>query len=403
MGKAAAYIGNFKVGICDAQSQLVIGNSKLLRALGYTVTLIGNDNTLAARQDIRNSRKTIEGFDVYNLSFSKSAKDFLKSRSIHHQIIRILQGLSDLKMVICYGTPSFAPELSFLHSWCRQHNIAFIANCVDIPNQSHGSGMEKCIKKLDRRWREHIYNYKTDGIIAVSSYIARQYVQRKKKPVVILPPLKDSDTLPIIPSTKHPSIEIVYVGVPFPTDGRKVDEEAYKDRIDLFIDLLTSVPDVGKPVHLNLYGLSKEQYLHVVTRHTQLIKDNEDKILFHGRVEHKKAMEAVGQADFSVVYRLPNQMTMAGFSSKLVESISCGTPVLYSDTSDYVNYLQDGKHGFLLNIEDPEKAQKKLAEILRTPFEEIAAMKECCRQSKIFDYRNYMDSLKAFLNQVNGK
>ena len=77
--KVIYYIGDFKAGLMDAQCQLVLGNSKILRELGYQVVLIGNDPSLAHELDAVKSLRKIDGFDCYNIRFSKSLRGFLKS------------------------------------------------------------------------------------------------------------------------------------------------------------------------------------------------------------------------------------------------------------------------------------------------------------------------------------
>ena len=400
MGKTALYIGDFKFGIMDAQSQLVLGNCEILRALGYRVVLIGNDNSLAHGRSLCDSKADMRGFDMYNVYFSKGIQDLFRVAAIHRQIISVAGRYQDLNLVICYGTSTFAVELSLLASWCRQRNVAFVANCVDLPCQAHGSTLERCIKTVDRKWREYVYKYKTDGIIAVSKYIADHYGKNSEKPIVVVPPLKD--TLDIHPpdAEEWKQINMVYIGVPFPIDGRKVSEKAYKDRIDRFIEMLCQIREHTNPFQFHVYGINKDQYLKVIKQHSSLLENNGDIIRFHGRIPHSMALEAVKGADYCVLYRCVNEMTMAGFSSKLVESISCGTPLILTDTSDYCLYLQNGVHCHLLDANDATTSKETLISILKMDRKAIAAMKTACYESRMFDYRNYTSEMGKFIETV---
>ena len=93
-------------------------------------------------------------------------------------------------------------------------------------------------------------------------------------------------------------------------------------------------------------------------------------------------------------------MTMAGFPTKFVESISCGTPVITNKTSDLDKYLVESKNGFWLTIDNDQKTLKELKGILKIPKEKIQEMKRECKKSKLFDYRIYKDVVKEFLNQI---
>ena len=399
--KTVIYIGNFKAGIMDAQTQLIIGNCRILEELGYQPVLIGNDPTLANPQDIFPSENQIQGYPCFNISFSKGVRDLVKARRIHSQIQRVLNRYADgLHAVICYGSPAFGIELYFLKNWCRRHGVRFLANVVDLSATNHGTPIQKFIKTLDRRIIEGTIIKNADGIIAVSEYIDRFYRKHTSVPTVILPPLKD--TREILPPNcpENDITRIVYIGVPFPLDGRKMEEDAYKDRIDLFIDLLCSIRDRVPPFRLDLYGLTREQYLNTVTRHTALLEAHGDILHFHGRISHEESLKCFAEADFSVLFRVKNRMTMAGFSSKLVESISCGTPVILTDTSDCLSYLRDGETCFLLDPEDPDASRERLTEVLNLPRQDIWQKKQQCYASRIFDYRNYIEKMDHFLRQL---
>ena len=398
--KVIYYIGDFKAGLMDAQCQLVLGNSKILRELGYQVVLIGNDPSLAHELDAVKSLRKIDGFDCYNIRFSKSLRGFLKSSFIHKQLLEIFNLYSKPEMIICYGSLAFAIENYKIGKWCKKNKVLIVSNCVDLSSHAHGTIIERIVKSLDSKLK-HRFNYKkTDGIIAVSEYIEAHFNRNKDKSTVIVPPLKDTSKFvePVINQENHKVL--VYIGVPFPVDGRSVDESAYKDRIDIFIDLLCKIRGQIPAFRFDIYGLTKEQYLHVVYRQAQLIEKNNDIIKFHGRIEHEHALEVVRQADFSVLYRTRNQMTMAGFSSKLVESISIGTPMILTDTSDYHRYLEDGETCFFLDDHLNETCIHSLVNALSISKEDIFKMKMNCYHSKIFDYHKYVDALDKFIKEL---
>lgn len=63
-----------------------------------------------------------------------------------------------------------------------------------------------------------------------------------------------------------------------------------------------------------------------------------------GRVSHQDVLDELRRTDFTILIRDPRQrVAQAGFPTKVVESLMCGTPVLCNDTSDIFRYLEDGR------------------------------------------------------------
>lgn len=401
MRDRAIYIGNFAPSRMDAQTQLIIGNCKILKELGFKVTLVCNDSDVVERgEDYHYS--ILDGFECYSLKFSKSIQGALASRDMFELVKSILEtvGSNSIAYVICYGSLGFAVQMHWLSRWCKKEKIKIIANCADLPDVKHGSGVERFVKRIDRDLRNYSIASQMDGLIAVSGYIKQFFSQRSNYPIAVIPPLKDTKELDEYVFPPREKIKkIAYVGVPFPIDGRKVDESAYKDRIDLFIDLLCSA--TCRDWRLDIYGMTREQYSCVVTRHVDLLKKYQNQIVFHGRVGHDEALRVVADADYSVVYRLKNRMTMAGFSTKFVESVSCGTPVLMTDTSEYIKYAEKGVPCVILDLESAEQRKRALEDALRQTPDEMIEMKERCRNSHAFDYRQYTQLMRDFLERVS--
>jgi glycosyltransferase involved in cell wall biosynthesis len=60
----------------------------------------------------------------------------------------------------------------------------------------------------------------------------------------------------------------------------------------------------------------------------------------------QKALNEINKAEYVVFIRDVNLTNVAGFPTKFVEAISCGTPVLSNSTSNIDEYLITGKTGF---------------------------------------------------------
>lgn len=392
------YIGDFMFPHGNAGAQLVFANGKIFKALGYNVIFIGNSKSLDINTNLIDTEKEIYGFKNYTVPFRKQISDIKNIKRINSQIIELFDSYKDdVEAVVCYGTPTLAITILSIRNWCKRNKVLFIGNIVDLSALSHGSIPNRILKWSDKTLLRTIFKYGSDGLIAVSSFI-KQYFEYGDKPIIVLPPLVDSERLPQCTSETNNRISIVYAGVPFPVDGRKVDESSYKDRLDITIDLLGEVYQSNKNFTFDIYGITKNEYLGVIRRHKQLLGDLSKTIFFHGNTENEEVLKVVANAGFTINLRDVNRMTTAGFSTKFVESISCGTPTITTNTSDLSMYLIEGKNGFFINIDDKEAAVNKLLDILRLKPDIIQEMKKNCYNSKLFDYREHVAEMKKFLD-----
>ncbi|MDU1032956.1 glycosyltransferase [Clostridium sp.] len=396
-----AYIGDFQCSTMSAEVQLVLGNAAIFKELGYKVVFIGNEFEDKEFNSIMDTHKTFLGYDLFNVPFYRGSKDIKKLNFIEKEIEFVLKKYN-CRFVICYGTPTFSGLLFMLKRWCRKSKIPFIINCVDLPNVSHGSFLQRKIKRVDRILRHWIYK-NSDGIIAVSSKIAEYLLDNKYKPSIIVPPVKNLEAYrkPILEERNF--IKLVYGGNPFPSDGRKVSVDGYKDRLDIAIYYVDKLVDLGYKIRFDIYGLTLEQYINVVPEQYALLQKNIEHIKFHGRVAKNICEQAFSDSDYMILLRKKNLMTDAGFPTKFVESISVGTPVLITDVGDIHCYLKENINGFFVDIEDEAKGIEQMSKAIELPLEKINIMKKQCYDSKLFDYKKYVLNMQKFLEEIYNK
>lgn len=400
--KIIIYVGNFLFPHGDAASNLVESNGRILNNLGYNVIFIGKDSTFDSNSSLMDTKQSYEFSEYLTIPFPKGLKGLVKSYKRYNDVIELFKSYKyDLEAVILYGSPATNSFLVYkIKKWCMQNGIPFIGNIADISALSHGTIIGRVLKWSNYLVLRSYLKYDTNGVIAVSEYI-KDYFSYKQKRMIIIPPLVNTEQFPKPYIEDSSKIILIYAGIPFPIDGRKVDVSSYKDRIDIVIELLNEVYKITQNFRLDIYGLTKEQYLSVVKKDKDLLDQMSQVIVFHGKTNHKQVLTAVSGADFTINLRDINRMTMAGFSTKFVESVSCGTPIITTNTSDLKNYLEEGKNGFFIDIKNKENAIKTLLTIFNCSKEEILTMKEYCYKSKIFDYRNYIDKMQDFLSTLS--
>lgn len=389
------YVGGFELPDKNAAAQRVIGNAKLFNALDYNVYFIGTDKSLDSKVNLIGTKSIFEGFVHYNIPYPTGLKEwyfYLCNISYKYLIKEI-----NPQLIIAYNYPAIA--LNKLRKYCGQNDIRLIADCTEWYLLS-GSIIFRIIKGFDTFYRMRIIHNKLDGVIAISNYLSNYYKNRGCKTVVIPPIVNIDDFKKLYNNNNHDDIiNLIYVGQPFPVDGRMIKESSYKDRLDKVIDVLYYLRDMQ--FIFNIYGLTKEQYLSVIPGQKDLLDVLGNKIKFYGYIENHEALKKIAESDFTVLFRDVNRMTTAGFPTKFVETISCGTPIITNRTSDLEQYLQDGKNGYFVEIEDKAKLLAKMKEILMLDRKSISLMKKNCQESELFSYHKFKNKMCQFLNSIN--
>ena len=108
----------------------------------------------------------------------------------------------------------------------------------------------------------------------------------------------------------------------------------------------------------------------------------------------------INLSDFTILLREKNRATMAGFPTKVVESISCGTPVITTKTSDLETYIHEGYNGFFVNIENNSQLVEELTNILSQSQDLKRSMKSNCYEGKDFLPDRYISQFKQLLASI---
>jgi glycosyltransferase involved in cell wall biosynthesis len=81
--------------------------------------------------------------------------------------------------------------------------------------------------------------------------------------------------------------------------------------------------------------------------------------------------------------------------------MSCGTPVITTRTSNLENYIDNGKNGFFVNIDDGHSFIDELRYILELSPTQREDMKQNCVSGVRFLYKNHTDSMRTLMENVN--
>lgn len=351
-------VGNFPLKESNSTFQLVYQVAEVLECAGYKARLIGNGS-----DELREG--TTKGIESVSLPFNNELRDL---RIFKFVFAWLKQNVTKDEVLIVYSSPTFALFLFVLAKLFPSNLI--IGYQADRSKVAHGPLVTRIPRKLNRIAVVVFYLFFCEKMFVVSSpYISFYRSLGYTKPLMVLPPLRKTEPAE---NDLNPDTDIlfVYVGTPWPVWKKHVEVEAFKDRLDIAIDFILFLNERGDDFRFDVIGLSETEYKAIVRRHDK-IDMLASGIRFHGRLPLKDAKEFVRQADYSVIIRDKTRMSDFGMSSKLVESIACGTRVITTDTSDIKQYLSRGEALFLggYGVSDFEKLRVEL--VKRTSMKDL--------------------------------
>ena len=383
MEKTILYIGGFNLPDKNAAALRVVANSLILEQLGYNVVLVGltRDRGDAGVWFKRGN------MECMNLAYPSSIDEwwnYLTSAKSYKQLIADYNPSA----VIAYNHPAVALKKLLKHN--RAMGIKTFADCTEWYEPKEGNALFKMIKKWDVKKRMYEVHFKMDGIITISRFLDDFYKEKGKK-TVLLPPLVDIQDTKWTERKGNNDLNktrLIYAGSP-------IDN---KDRLDWIVGSLSRIlSESGKDnsVELLIIGITEQQY-----RNMYQVGNDEQLpafVTFFGRIAHEEVIQHLLHSDFQIFLRERNLSNMAGFPTKFAESISSKTLVLTNDTSNLTDYLENGKNGYLLNIENEQKLLESLKKVLSIPVKDIRQLRNEMDYT-IFDYRRYVPQMKQFMH-----
>lgn len=375
-------VGGFKLPNGNASAHRAIENARLIAKSGFKPVILGKFS------DDEGNKRYIDGVLCYPIDSPKYIKPYNKDISSIMDCIENI-GQNKVHSIIAYNYPPIA--LIKLKKYCYQKNIQLILDLTEW-YAWEGVGLARdTIRYLATELRMRYIAKKVDKIICTSNYLRKYYPEVQ---TYVLPFSTDKTRSVWQHFTNKRINEITkfaYAGVPGP--------RMKKDSVDLIISGFHYLVEKNHKLNfeLNLVGFTKKQYLDVYPEHTSWIEKLNNKIKFHGRLPHKETLEQVRKADFTILIRPDNKVSNVGFSTKIVESFACSTPVITNNTSDISNYVINNNNGLLINDLSLDGISQVLKTAITLDHEDLKVMISKCEDENPFLMERYLDSFKKFL------
>lgn len=366
------YVGGFELPDKNAAAHRVINNAKAIRELGYKVIFISENRALDYDR-----KQILFGFDCWEIAVKASKIETLKTLINVKKTINVIGYYDNVKFIIGYNYPSI--RMLKLKKYCKKNRIKLIGDITEWYGTKDKNLLYKFFKVTDTTLRMRFINNSLDGLILISNFLKKKY---NSENIVCIPPLVDlkDKKWDKIKSINNKDIKLVYAGSP----------SREKERLDIVFNAV-NVLSKTYPIQLDIIGINEKQFKTMYKVNT---KDsnfyNRDAIKFYGKIDHTKALNAIKEADYTVIARENTRLTKAGFPTKFSESISCDTPVITTDNSDLSSYIDNKINGFIIDIDNFENEIKNI--LLNKDKPEVI--------KDTFDYNKYKKDINCFFTNV---
>ncbi len=332
------YVGFFGLPDHDASANRVMNNAKLIQKSGYEVLFLDEQNEYKWA-NLRDSKRIVHGFTVYSQRRPKNRRDFIRKMVSIDNVKKVIDDIGDVKVVIAYNYPSIALDRLYKH---YKGKIKICSDCTEWYSGSEYKFPLNIMSSLDSLFRMRFVNKRIDGVICISSFLYDYYGHKRCN--VLLPPLVDLEEKIWNQNEldyDENYINMIYGGSPGRNKEkmspiiRSVCESKYKDKIVL-----------------RIVGITKQQYLDLYPKDKEILAENKKRIIFYGRITHKEYIQMLISSAALIFVRIKSRVTMAGFSTKFVEAVSAGVPVVTTDTSDMKCYIDQYNLGYIMDSAD---------------------------------------------------
>lgn len=378
------YIGGFELPDKNAAAHRVLNNGKIFRELGYDVVFVGVDKDSDEKNSIIDTCKDIQGFNTYSIPYPGDLFQWSEYLFDISKVIEVINKYPDIKALVCYNYQSVA--FYKLKKLAKKKDIKIISDCTEWYRTKGRNIFVKVSKGLDTFVRMRILQKDTDGLIVISRYLYKYYNDVSN--LIEIPPLIDINEnkwkTDFIQRKVVRPLNLTYAGSP----------GFDKDKINLIIDGLYRLNNIYN-FTFKVVGINKKEYLLYYPKDTKKLEQLSGKVFFLGRISHKKSLEEIKTSDYSILFRENDRTNEAGFPTKLVESITCGVPVIANKTSNIDDYIISGCNGYIIGND----IKIELEKIIKMDDLNMNLIRRNIDR-EMFDYNRYIYEFKQFLQKI---
>jgi glycosyltransferase involved in cell wall biosynthesis len=384
-----AVVGAFKFPAEDAPGRRVLALAKLLESAGATVH-IGSGNPTSDRLPQECPGCEFKTFHLSELP-QRTTPRVLRAMRQFVWGGRASAWLATLSpkpaAVVLYG--GYSPFSIWLLWFRFRTGIPIVVDAVEWYQPDHVPGGRFGPFRLNVDWALRRLFPKMRNIICISRYLQRHF-EAKGCRTLYLPAVLDvaaiTPNLEARPEGTH--LRLAYTGTP----GKK-------DLLDPMVEALLRIDSEGARIRFVIVGPSAKALLALPALQRRGLTELPLCLEAPGYMTNPEALDQVRRADFSVLLRPRQRYAMAGFPTKVPESLSVGTPLICNLTSDLEEYLVDGSQALICANASVAACEHALDRALNLGLQEKHSMRILSRwlAEQEFDLRHYLPTMNDFL------
>ena len=355
----------------------------ILRKLGYRPIVVGLGPTTEF------SSREYDNVTYYSLRYPRNDKISKASSYLLFglNLKRVFQKYKKQNISGIIFVTGSERTLNLLKNFCAKRNVQLYHDSVEWYSPSEFVKGEKAKGYIkNNKLNTELIDEKIK-VFAISSFLENHFKSRNIKAIRV-PVIMDVNNIKAKKCVNPEYIKVVYAG-----------QMGKKDKIVNFIKALPLLSQEElKKIKVCIIGLTKEAYENV---HGKIPDEVSTCVTFTGRVPRSEVLKHLETADFTMLLRPEDERyAMAGFPTKVVESLSSSTPVISNLTSDLGMYLQDGCNSIVVNGTTVEDCAKALKKAVSVSYEQRLEMQKKSRETaeKEFDYEVYISEFEEFIS-----
>lgn len=371
-----------------APAKRIINMAQKFRRLGYSVAIISGSRHGESTTFLVDG---ITVFRIYERTLEGRSRfiKYLGYSQLGKKSTLFLQQLSyPPKFIIIYS--GYTPYILHIMTWRKGTKTKIIFDVVEWYTPGRWFGYINPYY-LNIEFAMRYLLPQLDGLICISRYL-EAYYSEKNVPIVRIPPTYSA--ISVRSRTTHFSkkrVSIVYAGAP-----------ERKDALWKIVAAISAFASSEVILELVVVGMDVVEAQKNFAWKNSFIQ-GENVIKFVGRVTRNEAESYVRRANFTILLRDNTKSSRAGFSTKVVESLSLGTPVICNLTGDLGDILIDNHNSLIIETNSCAALRETLARLEHLKPTTYAQMRYAAFDTaeRYFRYDRYLDKMKYFLSEIN--
>jgi len=312
--------------IIDAQAQRVRSICMLLKKCSITIL---SNCAYGTKKEENIGENHVEYRSYRALSCANIFSKLFSYIFSSHVIKRMLK--NNIYNIIVFNDSTIY-NIHLVKKYGKINNSQLIYDAVEWYSSSEFSFRKLSFSYLNNNYINSLLIDKSVKVISISNYFY-EYFTHKNIRSIYLPVILNKDNYQYqIDEKLNNQINIIYAG--------------HMGKKDKLLDFLTSYEELDISLKnrfiINIVGPSLSQLPSIIK--------NDKNVRVYGSLSNQQILKLYKFMDFSIIFRNPKERyAMAGFPTKLVESMMCGVPVICNLFSNIGDYLVDEENSIIVN------------------------------------------------------